>query len=358
MGAYTPIFTQFREFISSKIHKVNKMEPRIKDRFNEKILAEAMRRYGIAEGRIHLLDGFESFMYEFDWIRGGAAEAGILRIGHSLRRTPSLIQAEVDWINYLAQGGAGVAQAWLSARGSLVEAVQDGQGGQFLVTAFAKARGNHPWKEKWTPAFFERYGRLIGRMHALSQRYAPPHPGCVRYHWDAAISMSVAEFLPSEDRLIAAHFDTLLSYLRALPRSPEGYGLIHQDAHGNNLFVDEAGQITLFDFDDCCYGHYIYDLAMVIFYAIVNHPDMPAATHEFLPPFLQGYRHENSLNPAWFKEIPYFLKLREIDLYAVIHRSWGPGPYEGEWTRNFMHGRKERLDAGLPFVDFDFQSLG
>ena len=148
------------------------MEPRIKDRFNDAILKAAMQRYGIAEGQIELLDGFESFMYEFT--RGG--QPGILRIGHSLRRTPQLIQAEVDWINYLAEGGAGVAKALLSARGNLVEAVDDGQGEQFLVTAFARAPGRHTRKADWTPALFERYGQLIGRIHALSHKYTPPHP--------------------------------------------------------------------------------------------------------------------------------------------------------------------------------------
>lgn len=306
------------------------MEPRIKERFNDKILNAAMACYGIAEGHIHLLDGFESFMFEFD----RADQPGILRIGHNLRRTPELIQAEVDWINYLAEGGAGVARALFSRRGSLVEAVDDGQGGQFLVTAFTKAPGQHSRQFEWTPAFLETYGQLIGRMHALSQRYTPPHPACVRYHWDDEANMSVAQILPGEDGHIAAQFDALLAHLRQLPRDLAGYGMIHQDAHGGNFFVDEAGHITLFDFDDCCYGHYIYDLAMVIFYAIANRPDLPAATRQFLPPFLRGYRRENRLNPTWMKEIPFFLKLREIDLYATIHGSWGLGPYEDAWTRH------------------------
>jgi Ser/Thr protein kinase RdoA (MazF antagonist) len=261
----------------------------------------------------------------------------------------------VDWINYLAEGGAGVAKAWLSVGGNLVEAMDDGQGGQFLVTAFAKALGKHPGRAEWTPAFFETYGQLIGRIHALSHRYTPPHPDCVRYHWDDEANMSVAEFMPPEDERIAVHFDALLTYLRTLPVNPEGYGMIHQDAHGGNFFVDEAGQITLFDFDDCCYGHYIYDLAMVLFYFIVNRSDMPAAMREFMGPFLHGYYRENQLDPAWLKEIPYFLKLREIDLYAVIHRSMGPGPYEDDWVRRYMDGRRARLEAGLPFVEFDFQ---
>ena len=330
------------------------MEPRIKTRFNDPILHAAMQRYDIAEGNIRLLDGFESFLFEFE--RDG--QPGILRLGHSLRRSPQLIQAEVDWINYLAAGGAGVARALFSASGRLVEALDDGQGGQFLATAFERARGKDADDSEWTPALFERYGELIGRIHALSRSYTPPHPDCVRYAWDEDDNVNVVQFLPAQDGDIAAHFAVLLKYLQTLPRDNASYGLIHQDAHRSNFFVDETGRLTLFDFDDCCYGHYIYDLAMVIFYAITNHPEPAAAVADFLPAFLQGYRRENHLDAAWFKEIPPFLKLREIDLYAVIHRSIGPGPYEGmPWIRGFMHGRRERLLENLPYVAYDFANL-
>ncbi len=329
------------------------MESRIRERFNNHILQQAITRYGIANGDIQLLDGFESFIYEFT--RTG--EAGILRIGHSLRRTPQLIQAEVDWINYLAQGGAGVAKALFSAQGNLVEAVDDSQGGQFLVTAFAKAPGGPLRKDGKTPAFFERYGLLMGRIHAISQHYTPPHPDCLRFTWNEDLNSEIEKYLPPGDEGIIEHFRALMAHLNALPITPDGYGMIHQDAHASNLFVDETGQITLFDFDDCCYGHYIYDLAMVIFYVITNAPNMVATLQAFLPPFLEGYRRENQLDPAWMKEIPHFLKLREIDLYAVIHRSMGPGPYGSPWVQGFMTGRRERLEANLPFIEFDFTTL-
>jgi hypothetical protein len=35
----------------------------------------------------------------------------------------------------------------------------------------------------------------------------------------------------------------------------------------------------------------------------------------------------------------------------------GPGPYEDNpWVQRFMTERRERLEAGLPFVDYDFRS--
>src|SRR5690348_9025767 len=139
------------------------MDQLIKDRYNDTILEEAMQRYGISKEQIQLLDSFESFIYEFE--RGGRSY--ILRIAHSSRRNETLIQGELDWINYLADGGVSAARAIVSERDNLVEAIEDGQGGAFLATAFVKAQGQAPW-ELWTPQLYDTYGQLIGRMHALS----------------------------------------------------------------------------------------------------------------------------------------------------------------------------------------------
>ncbi len=113
------------------------MDPKIAGRFNDTILQSAMQFYEILAGKISLLDGFESFIYEFERPDGQF----ILRIGHSQRRSPDLIRGEVDWINYLAAAGVTVAKAILSKNGNLVERIEDGQGDEFLCTAFVRAPG-------------------------------------------------------------------------------------------------------------------------------------------------------------------------------------------------------------------------
>ena len=168
--------------------------------------------------------------------------------------------------------------------------------------------------------------------------------------------MRSASFRPA-DTIVLQKYRELLAYLRALPRSIETYGLIHQDAHGSNFFVDDAGRITLFDFDDCAYSWYANDIAIVLFYMITNRADAIEVTREFMPHFLRGYRRENHLDPIWLKEIPHFLKLREIDLYAVIHRSFDVDHIDNAWCAKFMDGRKERIERDVPYVEFDFESL-
>jgi Ser/Thr protein kinase RdoA (MazF antagonist) len=330
------------------------MEERIKQRYSKAVLEEARSCYGIHPDQIRLLDGFESFMYEFD--RDG--KAYILRLSHSLRRTADLICGEVDWINYLAAGGVPVASAVESANGRLVEHIDDGQGGSFLATAFIKARGRHPVKSDWTSDFCLSYGRILGRIHALSKRYNPAEPAWRRPHWDDPVMLEVERFLPASDKGIVERYRTLLDHLGTLPRTDQAsYGLIHQDAHAGNLLLADDGTITLFDFDDCVYSWYVNDIAIVLFYAVIGRDDEQAFTRWFLPRFLEGYVSETSLEGYRLREIPHFLKLREIDLYAVIHRSFDVHNLEDPWCTRFMKNRRRRIEDGVAYLDFDFDSL-
>jgi len=249
------------------------------------------------------------------------------------------------------------ARAILSENNRLVELVDDGQGEHFLATAFVRARGGHPKRADWTPRFYEVYGAMMGRMHALSKRYEPD-PSTWRPQWDDPIMLEVEQFLPPSEAITVDKYRVLIAHLRALSKDADSYGLIHQDAHTGNLFVDEAGNITLFDFDDCVYGWFIYDIAMALFYAVPF--DLSGAscfTGEFMPPFLRGYRRENRLDPVWLKQLPYWLKMREIDLYAIVYRSFDVNNLDDPWVASYMEGRKQRIENDVPFIDFDFESL-
>ena len=352
------------------------MDQQIIARYNDTILQEAMRRYGIAPEKIRLLDSFESIVYEFE--REG--QGFILRIGHSFRKSEALIQGEVDWINHLARGGVSVARAIPSENGKLVEVIDDAQGGQFLVTAFIKAKGQQPWLAGWTSTRYENYGRLLGSMHALAVDYEPV-PAWRRPEWNDVSLNFIEQYLPETEVIARQTYETLMEHIHALPKDRSSYGLIHQDAHQNNFFMDDDGTLTLFDFDDCAYSWFINDIAIVLFYISMDaeelgFKDSASFTHEFMPHFLRGYRQAYPLSPAGLKEIPAFLKLRELELYAVVHRDfqidgvehWSlerfkqtPGfdiNSDGHmWIANFMRDRKPRIEQNLPFIEYDFEPL-
>lgn len=329
------------------------MEKRIKARFNDQILSDAMQAFGIRAAQIQVLDGFESFIYEFS--RG--AQSCILRIGHSVRRSEKLVRGEIDWINYLHQGGAGVSRPVAADNGELVTVIEDGSGDYFLATAFEKARGRPPGKEDMGAGFYESYGHLLGKLHALTKSYLPADPEWKRMEWDGS-ELSEIQALPEEsESLIIDLYRQLKKHLEALPKSGDTYGLIHQDAHLGNLFLDEMGQITLFDFDDCCYSWFINDIAIVLFYITLGQKDQSQFTQDFMAHFLDGYCSETQLESQLLKEMPYFLKLREIDLYAVIHRSFDLENLDHPWVAMYMKDRKQRIENSVPFIDFDFEKL-
>ena len=323
------------------------MESRIRERYSERILEEALERFGGADAE--LLDGFENYMYEYTRLENRS----ILRIGHSIRRSEALIRGEVDWINYLARGGASVARAVLSERGGLVEAIDDGHGGRFLATSFIRAEGVSPARYGWTPNLVQAYGELIGTMHTLSLDYDPGSPEWRRPHWDDPLMLDVERFLPEQETGVREAYHELLGRLEALPRDYNSYGLIHQDAHGGNFLVDEGERITLFDFDDCVYCWYAFDIAMVLFYRVCNESDPEGLARAFLPDFLAGYRRRAELDPEWLHWIPDFLTLREIDLYALLHRSFDVEHIEDPWCARYMDGRSARIASRRPFLDID-----
>ncbi|OQY33837.1 MAG: hypothetical protein B6I38_03100 [Anaerolineaceae bacterium 4572_5.1] len=115
----------------------------------------------------------------------------------------------------------------------------------------------------------------------------------------------MAEWLPKNEAKTLARDHELKTYIDTLPKDRAGYGLIHQDAHGGNFFIKD-GAITLFDFDDCMYGWFIYDIAMVLFYAALGKEDMAAFTKTFMGDFLQGYAQENMLAPPMAAGNPAF----------------------------------------------------
>ena len=326
------------------------MESRIAERFGVQILKDAANRYGVSSERLEKLGGFESFIFKFQQNSKGY----ILRIAHSLRRTEKLIKAEVEWIRYLASKGVSVADAVLSDNGNLVESIPDGHGGSFLATAFKEVAGKPPYVIGWSPDLFHEYGSLIGRMHRLTKEFTPLDSLVQRPLWNSSeMNADVLVNLPADKPEAKQRYQEIVSHLNTLPSGIDDFGLIHFDAHSGNMLIEESGKINLFDFDDCNRNWFVNDLAIVLFYMVTNAREPEKLAGDFLPPFLEGYATENTLDSKWLSEIPVFLRMREIDLYAVIRRSFDLDALDG-WCKMFMEGREQRIMNAIPFLDIDF----
>ncbi|MDF1816799.1 MAG: phosphotransferase, partial [Verrucomicrobiales bacterium] len=321
-------------------------------RLSDDRLAEIAEEFGLAVSDLEFVGGFENRVYAF---RSDGRDL-ILRIGHDGRRSELQVRSELIWLEFLHNGGASVSAPAAPGGYSNLARIADGSGGKFISTSFDRAKGARPEPGTWDDEFFRTYGRALGRIHCLSRQFSRP-PAFDRPHWDDESELArLKSFLPDGEILVADRLDNVREGIRRLPSDPDRYGMIHQDPHVGNLMMDHEGGITLFDFDDCVFGHYLYDIAMVFFYAGMSDPEPAELVGRFIRPFLSGYREENFIPGDCLEAIPLFMKLREIDLYAVIHRSFDVATTDDEWVLGFLNGdeRRRRIENDVPWIDFDW----
>jgi len=334
------------------------MEPFIRALFTDAILNTVLDKYAILPENAQILDGFESYIFQVH----RSDTDYILRIGHDSRRTADLVQGESEFLNHLAIGGLSVPRVLHSTSQKLVETIPAKDGSHFLTTLFEKAPGKPPSREQWGPSLHTAMGSFMGKLHQLSKSFQPSHPRYERYDFEYDSNQMAAQgskYLPKSDGAVLTSYLETVSAIQQLPKDKLSYGLCHIDFHGGNFFITPSGQITLFDFDDCQYALFIYDIAMALFYAISHNcttPEKLAEAESFLVHFWQGYQQENNLSPDWLQHIPLFLRLREIDLFMLIHRSMDISNLD-PWCTSFMDQRRHKILSHAPFCNIDYTSI-
>jgi len=325
----------------------------ITEQYHPGILEEAARRFGVTADQVKDIGGFESYVYEYD----NKGQSYILKITHQLRRTADTIMGELDWVNYLADGGVPVARAVASEAGRYVETIDCGDS-YFLAYAFEKAPGKLAGEGEWNDALFERWGRCTGRMHALTKLYKPSNPAYRRSPWQEDDMLRVAHHLP-EQTLVIEKSEALIRRIAALPQTKDGYGLIHNDLHQKNFFV-EGDRMTAFDFDDATYNYLVNDIAMPLYYALWW-PPIPVAdrdeyTKRFMGHFMNGYAKENTLGTEWLRHTHDFMLLRHVILHVIFNVILDKNNLN-ERQQQMLHKFRNDIENDIPLTGLDFTSL-
>ena len=324
-------------------------------------LLELTRLYGISPAELAPLATGNSLMPVFEYTH--SRRACILKvIPPNSEIDLSGLSSILDWMAYLAQSGGPVVAPVRSTRGNLVE-VLEVQGREWLVVSFEKAPGllaERLAAEDWTDTLFRRLGQTLGRTHRLAGKYLPTRGISVRPKWDQGDNCfhPLGE-LATVEPVIKEKYTRWLEVIQKLPKDEESYGLAHLDLHLANFLVDrQAGRFTFIDFDDCGYGWYVMDIAMLLFDVLVvyDREDSRLLGKRFLHSFLTGYRQEKALSGFWVRQLPVFLKLLEIGVYLDCNPPYNPET-AGEWDRKYMPGRLERILDEVPYVDLDFDHL-
>jgi Ser/Thr protein kinase RdoA (MazF antagonist) len=337
------------------------------------VLATAARLFGTTQDRLGKFEdseGCANLVYFYERGGQGPGRGGqgpgrgdqqrILRISYRPDRPLECIQAELHFVNYLADGGVRVSRPIPSEEGNLTE-VLHAAGIPFIIVSFVRGRGmrmpdNGYHYREGVPIqeYFQNWGQVLGQMHRLAKTYQPLNDTIRRPQWH---TWDVFTGFPYGDRLpvIQTKYDRLVAELHALPKDADSYGLIHFDFNDGNFTVDyDNGDITVFDFDDSCYFWFVFELACaweggighVMFRPL---SERKAFMDRYMEEVMIGYTRENTLGAEWLQHMPLFLRL--IQMQELIHYA----QYMDEADNEIQAGLRYKIrciENDIPYLGF------
>ncbi|MCM3782643.1 phosphotransferase [Neobacillus mesonae] len=334
------------------------MEQTIQDMFSDDVVDRGASNYGLKSSDLKFIGGFQNFIYEYE-LEGFTY---IMRFTPSPHRSYDAVNAELDYIQYLAENGLKVSEPVHSAQGALSELIQTEQC-YFTCCAFKKAPGskvNYPeCLEDHT--LYEKLGRYTGKMHALSKGYQPKNGSKKRHDWTQNYYLQNIDVLPSQLGAVKKRYFELIHELSMLSKYSDSYGLIHNDINVGNFHLDEQGEITLFDFDEAQYSWFAEDIAVQLYYLVYVYGGEKGKklreeqASRFMEYFMKGYIEENLISEDWLKQIPLFLQLRELIVFIGAFRNYDGdvtfSSSDNQWFKDWIRESRNRLETGEAIVN-------
>ena len=248
----------------------------------------------------------------------------VLRISTLGDRSGNDYLAEAEFVRFLAENGAPVADVIPSVQGRLVERMEtDGKAVYLSLFAYAKgmlmADNGYRYREGAPLSeYFYNTGKALGAIHRLSKAYAPVHSRSD--YFDKYNMTYLYRLIPEEYSELKTAIFKRLGAFRALPKDKSCYGVVHFDFSDGNYHVDmETGTITVFDFDNCMNGWYMFDLANLWIHneGWTRHETDPvkrfALMRQCFDLQLQGYKTETDLPEEMLEKLPLFIDMVLIE---------------------------------------------
>jgi len=313
---------------------------------SDKLLDFAAENYCFDKSTLHFISESTNQIYMFSKDNKGY----ILRFSQRPAENIRHIRAEMDWLYYLSKNNINVSLPLAANNGELAVSARDG-GENYIVTSFEMVGGtfwdkNDP--DRWNEKIFYNWGKAMGDMHRLTKDYRPANENDTRDIFDGRFALADAvKSCPTVNKII----EELIDEMMALPKDSDSYGLIHNDMHPWNFYID-GDQINVFDFDDSLYGWFALDIGIALYHGLWWGRGNDAGndfTDAIIEHFLKGYLSANDLSGFWLSKIPMFMKFRQICKF-----SWFYGPENAD---EHQRERIYNIENDILFTGCDLKSL-
>lgn len=248
----------------------------------------------------------------------------VLRMSGLGDRTEEDYLAETEFVRFLAENGTPVADVIPSVHDRLVEWVECGEE-KYYVSLFVYAKGmlicdNGYCYREGAPLeeYFYNTGKALGAIHRLSKQFEPIYHR--QEYFDKYNMDYINGLIPDIYAELKEAISKRLAAVQMLPKDKSSYGLVHFDFSDGNYHIDmNTGAITAFDFDNCMYCWYLFDLANLWTHGEgwCRFEEDGAKRMEFMKHYfdtiLQGYRTETDVSDELLEQLPLFIDIVLIE---------------------------------------------
>lgn len=326
----------------------------------EYIIEQAKKRFALENCRFSRIAEHEGGRNQIYICERPDGDRKVLRVSRLNDRTEEAYLAETEFIRYLAENGASVADVCPSDRGKYVERLTlDGQTVYLSLFTYApgmlisdngyRYREGAPLSE-----YFYNTGKTLGQIHRLAKNYRPLH--CRADYFDKYNRDYIDRLIPDTYAEMKRAIFARLDIFHTLPRDDDTYGLVHFDFSDGNYHIDMGtGKITVFDFDNCMSCWYMFDLANLWTHGVGWFPFGEAEKRRrgmqaYFDTVLEGYRSETDISTEMIDRLPLFVDMvlieNIVDEFECCHRN-GREPEEED-----IADEADCLIYAIPFGGF------
>jgi Ser/Thr protein kinase RdoA (MazF antagonist) len=192
----------------------------------------------------------------------------------------------------------------------------------------------------------QRVGRYMASLHQYSLAFIPPAE-FHRHRFDGSnifgarmvnnLTRISSQLTPSDFARLTDVLERVRQVFKSASVDTRYFGLIHGDCHPGN-FVFHIDEIGALDFDDCGWGYYLYDIAVLMSYLEEQHNSL-----DLKAGLLEGYGSLRPLGPETDWLLTTFIAAHRLRQTAhLIRESHQP------WLRDSASLVKQgKVDLGL-----------
>lgn len=226
---------------------------------------------------------------------------------------PEFTRSELAWLAVLRdEGGLPVPEPVRTQDGRLLTTItMPGISQGRVVSLMRWVDGQKLTEKSLQPHHARSWGQLVGRLHHFAANWTPPED-YKRFHWDWDGQLGNGVLQTPVDELVASMpvelqdpfkqvSQRVKDVMQAFGKRTDAYGMVHADMFLDNVLF-RAGEARLIDFEDCGFGHWMFDIGIVLaqFRWLEKWPQIRDA-------FLEGYTKRHALPDEQLKYLDLFM---------------------------------------------------